>query len=232
MRRLATFAWRTPGPTSIDEELALFDDDSARLVVRASRALGPAIGTYRAEPTEADREALLAAGPGPIEFNLLMPPGDQSEAALRAVADRVSDLARQTPEAVATFHARGTGTRADGMSPVSLLVVGSGTRPVQFDIDPAASSVQFSQTGQPTGWVDLPELPSGFVTPDAELLGGIRRRAVLEPGAFGAIAFKVRASGATDAVSIRVAGRLSKALPDDDDPGRFSALTEATQVDS
>jgi len=65
-----------PDPTSVDEELALFDDLSAWLAVRGSRTLAPSVGTYGCEPAAADRDALLAAGPGPMDFDLFHPPPD------------------------------------------------------------------------------------------------------------------------------------------------------------
>jgi hypothetical protein len=232
VRRLATFRWRTPAPTFVDEELALFDDDTAWLVVRGSRTLAPSVGTYRCTPASADRHALVAAGPGPHEFDLLNASSDAATAALTAVADRVAAAARETPNAVATFHARPLGAPVDGSLAVSLLVVASGDRAVEFEIDPAASSVQFSHGGQPVGWCDIPDLPTGFVMPDAAGLGGVRRRAHVEPGAHGAIAFDVRASAGASAVSMRIVGWLPEALPDDALPARFSVQTEETPIET
>ena len=224
MERLATFRWRTPEPTSVDEELVLFDDGSAWLVVRGARSLAPVVGTYRASPGEADRRGLQAAGPGPLDFDLLNPPGG-ALGSLMAVADRVSTLVRETPEAVATFHAQSLGRRSDGSLGLSLLVVGTGTRAVQFELDRGASAILFSRGDQAVDWTDLPELPAGFATPDASELGGVGRRAVVEPGTFGAIAFEVPAPAGIGAVAIRVGGRLSEALPDDPLPAQFSLTT-------
>lgn len=232
MRRLATFRWRTPDPTSVDEELALFDDDSAWLVVRGSRTLASSIGTYRCEPAEADRSVLIAAGPGPVEFDLLKPSPDPAQGVLMAVADRVSAVARATPDAVATFHSQSLGVPADGSLELSLVVVASGARAVEFELDPASSSVQFSHDGQPVGWRDLPDLASGFATPDAAELGGVRRRARVEPGAYGAIAFDVPAPAGASAVSARVVGWLLESLPDDPLPARFSLRTEDAPIES
>jgi hypothetical protein len=232
VQRLATFRWRTPEPTSVDEELVLFDDDSAWLVVRGSRTLGPAVGTYRSTPNEADRRALIAAGPAPVDFDLLQPARDPAEIALRELADRVGSSARETPEAIATFHAQARGATADGLLALALLVVAAGTRAVQFELDPARSSIHFSQNGRPIGWADLPELPAGFATPDAVALGGVRERAVVEPGAYGALAFEVGATTAAGAVSLRVAGWLSDALPDDPLPWPFSLMTEDAPLEA
>ena len=214
----------------MDEELALYDDGTARLVVRGSRTLEPAVGTYRSEPNEADRQALAAAGPGPVDFDLLQPLRDAAELALLAVVDRVASAARGAPEAVATFHVQARGVAADGQLALALLVVAAGTRAVEFELDPARSSVQLSRDGQPLGWADLPELPAGFATPDAVALGGIHRRAVIRPGAYAALAFDVVAPATAGAVSLRVAGRLSAALPDDPLPRPFSLMTEDARI--
>jgi hypothetical protein len=230
VRRLATFRWRTPDPTSVDEELALFDDDSAWLVVRGPRTLEPTIGSYRCEPPEGDRRALIAAGPGPLELDLLNPPADRARAELVAVADRVSAAARATPQAVATFHVQSLGAPAATSLGLSLLVVAAGVRAVEFELDPALSSIQFSHDGRPAQWCDLPDLPSGFATPDAVELGGVRQRARLEPGAYGAIAFDVPTAAGATAVSARVVGWLLEAFPDDPLPRPFSLRTEDTPI--
>jgi hypothetical protein len=229
--RVATFHWRTPAPTSVDEELAVYDDGHALLAVRSSRRLLPAIGSYTCTPDGEDLHLLTAAGPGPIEFDLLMPPAGPEMAALMSAADRVAATGEAAPEAVATFHVRTLGSPADGMLTVSLLVVGSGARAVEFELDPAASSVVFRASGQPVGWVDVPELAIGFVTPDAEGLGGIHRRAIVEPGAYGAIVFDVPLPAGSGAVSVRVAGWLAEALPDHPMPERFAAATAEVPID-
>ena len=236
MRRLATFSWQTPAPTAVDEELALFDDGSAWLVVRGPRAASPAIGTYRCEPAEADRVLLAAAGPGPVLFDLLHRPADGVQAALMAVADRVASAARETPDAVATFSVRGlepagSGPEATaGSLALSLLAVASGTRAVEFQLDPEASAVLFEDPGQTLTWSDLPRLAAGFVTPDAVELGGVRRTARIKPGDYGAIAFDVRAPAGASAVVARLAGWLTSGPPDAPGPGRFGVSTANAPV--
>jgi hypothetical protein len=222
-RRLATFAWRTPAPTSVDEELAIFDDRSAWLVVRGPRTAQPAIGTYRYEPAQADHRALADVGPGTTQFDLLKPPGGDADAQLRGIADRVAAAARRQPDAVATFSVAGSGS---GTLAVSLFVVASGTRAVEFRLDPEASSILFGRAGQTLSWSDLPRLASGFTTADAAELGGVRRTARIEPGDYAAITFELAAPAGTTAISARLAGWLSPALPDDTQPGRFELLTE------
>lgn len=238
MRRLATFAWRTPAPTSVDEELAIFDDGSAWLVVRGPRTATPAIGTYRCKPARADHRALSSAGPGTVQFDLLKPPAGGADAKLAAVANRVVGAAREAPDAVATFYVRaldssGSGAgSASGARALLLLVVASGTRAVEFRLDPGASSVLFGRDGQTLTWSDLPRLASGFTTADAVELGGVRRTARIEPGDYGAIAFDLPApAGASDA-SARLAGWLTSAPPDEHQPGRFGLLTDEAPLAS
>jgi hypothetical protein len=233
VRRLATFAWHTPPPTSVDEELAIFDDGSAWLVVRGPRTATRAIGTYRCEPARADHRALGSAGPGTTRFDLLKPAA--ADAKLRATAERVAAAARESPDAVATFTIAGSPAgpgSAPGTLALSLLVVASGTRAVEFRLDPDASSVLFGRSGQTLSWSDLPRLASGFTTADAVELGGVRRTARIEPGDYAAIAFSLPAPTGTSAVSARVAGWLSSVPPDKPQPGRFELLTDDAPIAS
>ena len=227
VRRLATFAWRTPAPTSIDEELAVFDDGSAWLVVRGPRAT-PAIGTYRYEPARADHRVLGSAGPGTTQFDLLKPAARGADAKLRVTAERVAAAARNSTDAIATFSVAGSAS-GSGSAPralaLSLFVVASGTRAVEFRLDPEATSVLFGRDGQTLSWSDLPRLASGFTTADALELGGVRRTARIEPGDYAAIAFELPAPAGTTAISARLAGWLSSGLPDEKGPERFALLT-------
>lgn len=232
MRRLATFAWQTPAPTSVDEELAIFDDGSAWLVVRGPRTATPAIGTYRCEPTKADHRALGAAGPGTVQFDLLHPPASGADAKLLAIADRVAAAARKAPDAVATFYVRQLEPGASGPLALSLQVVASGTRAVEFRLDPEGSSVLFGRGGQTLSWSDLPRLASGFVTADAVELGGVRRTARIEPGDYAVIAFDLSVPSGASNVAVRVAGWLSSSPPDEDVPGRFDVSTDEAPVNA
>jgi hypothetical protein len=94
-----------------------------------------------------------------------------------------------------------------------------------FELDPAASSVIFGDGERTVGWADLPRLETGFVTAEARGLGGLGRPASVEPGVLGAAAFELPAPAGTTSVAIRVAGWLGAGLPDDDELGRFEALT-------
>jgi hypothetical protein len=230
MARSATFEWHTPPPTSVDEVLALYDDGSAVLVLRRPRREGAAIGSYVAHPAADDARLLAAAGPGPVVFDLLAPPPDAA-AALMAAADRVAKDGLATPRAVVTFHAHAAGPASGGTLGATLLAVAGGTVPVEFELDPRSSSVQFFDTGgQPLSWHDLPELPTGFMTSDAEGLGGVLRPAVVKPGAYGAIAFDTKPPAGAASVSILVAGWISDAFPDATDPERFQVRTAAAPI--
>ena len=225
MERLVTFRWRSAPPTSVDEELAVYDDASARLVVRASRSISPMLGTYRCPVGAEDLRALARVGPDPVVFDVVAATTDEVEVALRQIAERVAAQALQAPEAVATFQLAWLRGAAGGAISLALLVAGSGDRAVQFELDPEASSIQFSRDRQPIGWYDLPQLSAGFVTAAAVGLGGLRRRAMVEPGAVGAIALDVPAPEGATAVAMRVVGWLAEALPDDALPARFEVRT-------
>lgn len=225
MKRVGTFTWTSAAPTAVDEELAIYDDGTAWLAVRRPRSVRGPIGTFRTSPEAGDLERLRAAGPGPVAFDVVRGVDDPELTALFALANRVSDLARATPQAVATFQAGGRGGSA-GAVEVSLIVLGDGERPVEFELDPARCTVHFSNAGQPVAWFPMPALASGFVTQDFEGLGGLRMRAKVPPGELGAIAFDVPRPGNATAVSIEVAGRLAEALPDQRTPEPFAVRTE------
>jgi hypothetical protein len=147
-----------------------------------------------------------------------------------AAADRVAGAARALPDAVATFYVRQLEPGASAPLALSLQVVASGTRAVEFRLDPAGSAVLFGRGGHTLSWSDLPRLSSGFVTADAVELGGVRRTARIEPGDYAVIAFDLPAPAGASAVSVRVAGWLSSAPPDKPPPGRFGVDTEEAPI--
>jgi hypothetical protein len=230
VKRLSTFAWHSPPPTSVDERLAVFDDGSAWLVVRRPRELTGPVGSFVAKPSKEDLAALTSAGPGPVVFELLGKPGDPAAAALLAVVERVASKARSTPRATATFRAGPRSAIARGKLSMALAVVGGGSTAVEFELEPSKCTVHFSLGGQPVAWFPMPKLGSGFVTPDAEGLGGLRRRAKVPPDEFGATAFDIPAPGNATAVSIEVAGWLAEALPDERSPAPFAVRTEEARI--
>lgn len=230
MKRLATFAWRSPPPSSVDETLAVFDDGSAWLVVRRPRAVTGPIGTYVTKPGTEDLGLLVAAGPGPVAFDVLAPPAGAAAAALLAVAERVASAARASPRAIATFHAGPLAAVTAGTLSMSLLVVGGGRKAVVLELEPADSTVHFSEAGVPIAWFPMPELGSGFVTPDGDGLGGLRRPATVRPDDYGATAFDIPAPGNATTVSIQVAGWLAEALPDERTPEPFGVRTDEAPI--
>ena len=62
---------------------------------------------------------------------------------------------------------------------------------MEFELDPGPSSIHYLDgTGQPMSWQELPTPQTGFVTPDAEGLGGLRSRGASSlRAAYGAITF-------------------------------------------
>ena len=224
MARIATVLWRTPPPTSVDEELALYDDGTAWLAVRRSRDGQPTIGSWSTDLTAEDRHAFAAARADPLVVDLLHP---DDTGPLGEVAERVAATARGCAVATATFHA---GVAAGGET-VSLLVVAAGSRPVRFDLDPGSCSVHVGHDGSTLAWYEVPTVGTGFVTPDAEGLGGVGRAAEVAPGAYGAIALDVPAlaakpDGATE-VAIQLAGWVHDGLPDHPMPEPFAVRTAA-----
>ena len=230
MRRLATFAWRSPPPTSVDEILAIFDDDTARLVVRRPRTLSGPIGTFVVKLGEDDVATLTGAGPGPVVIDVLGQVQASAPAAVLALAERTSAAARAKPRATATFRASPVAAVAAGTLAMALLVEGGGRKAVQFELEPRRCMVHFSRAGVPVASFPLPELRSGFVSPDGEGFGGLRRRAKVGPGAYAATAFDVPAPADATAVSIDVAGWLVEALPDERTPEPFDVRTDDTPI--
>jgi len=230
MKRVATFEWHSPPPTSVDECLAIYDDGSAWLVVRRPRALAGAIGSFVTNPSADDVKVLTSAGSGPVVFDVVTPPREPAAAALMEIAGRTSSAALSTPRAIATFYAGPLAAIAGGKLSMALLVVGGGKKAVQFELEPSKCTVHFSSGAQPITWVPMPELGSGFVTPDAEGLGGLRMRAKVKPRAYGATAFDISAPGNATTVSIEVVGWLVESLPDDRSPRPFAVRTEEAAI--
>lgn len=225
MERVATVRWRTPAPTSVDEELVVYDDGSAWLVARRPATDPAAVGTFRCGVDEAERAVLAKASGAPIDIDLLHPPTEGPEAALAEAAARIATLARTRPHAIARFHGQPVPGEAGGPLTVALAVVGEGTVDVVFELDAAASAVLFSADGAPLSWVELPELQTGFVTPTAEGLGGLRRRAAVSPGQMGALTVAVTAPAGVGEAQVQVGGWLVETLPDDRERQRFEART-------
>ena len=66
----------------------------------------------------------------------------------------------------------------------------------------------------------------GFVTPDAELLGGLGQRAEIKPGAWGVVLVNVPTPATMTGFYVQVAGRLYEALPDETMGAAYELRTE------
>ena len=219
MRRLSSVRWRTPSPTSVDEELAVYDDGSVWLVVRSSRDGSATIGTWSTTPGVDDHVGLVATGD--IDVDLLHP------TEIPAVVERLRTAAIASPVATARFVA---GRGGDGA--VTLVAIGDGFRPVELELDPHAISVHLERDGATAAWFESAPPETGFITPDAVGLGGLHRRAVIPPGVVGAILLDVPGIGA-DAdgeVAVEVAGWLADGLPDQLLPVPFRVRTVPSDV--
>jgi hypothetical protein len=214
MQRLATVRWQSPPPTSVDEELAAYDDGSVWLVVRSSRAGTPTIGTWSTVPTVEDHAALVAGGD--VVIDLLR------AQAVPEVAERLRTAALTGAVAIAQFlAARGVGES------VTLAVMGGGTRSVEFELDPSSLVVHVEKDGADLAWFEAPAPATGFITPSADGLGGLGRRAVIAPDAAGALVLEVPqlAQADGDGVAVSAAGWLAEGLPDEPMPARFRVRT-------
>jgi hypothetical protein len=231
MKRVATFTFTSPPPATVDEQLALYDDETVRLVVRQPRESSPTIGTYSYKPHVADFRELAKEGGDPVTLSLLGPvPEEQRD--LVALASRIADEARKQPEATASFYGRPVGPITDGLLSISVQVVAAGKRPVEFELAPKSCAVLFTKDGESAGWFDFPKLELGFVTTDAEDLGGLLRQAKIKPGDWGALLVKLQKPAAATDVSVQVAGRLYNGLPDEDLGGQFEVRTEAAKIEA
>jgi hypothetical protein len=217
MRRLATVHWRSPAPTSVDEELAAYDDGSVWLVVRSSRDGTPTIGTWSVRPSAGDHTALVAAGD--VVVDLL------HAQVVAEVTERLRTAALAGPVATAQFLAAGGAGES-----VTLAAVGGGTRPVEFEVDPGSLTVHVEKAGAELAWFEPSPPVTGFVTPSAEGLGGLGRRAVIAPGAAGALVLEVPQMAQTDGdgVAVSASGWLAEGLPDEPMPARFRMRTKTS----
>lgn len=221
MAEIARIRWQSPPPTSVDEELVVYDDGSAYLVIRTARDGSPAIGTWRAT-VGADGLTLLTGQRRAVD---LRHPVDDP---VVTAAERIATEARDLPVATATFYASAL---PDGE--VALLAVGGGTGPADFQLDPDSVVVHLEDGGgNEVGWQPIQRLETGFVSPEPAGLGGVGRAAEIEPGAYGAIALtgpSISGSQAA-AVAIEVTGQLLDAVPEQPSYERFRVRTAAVPL--
>src|SRR4051812_45502289 len=140
MAEVARIRWQSPMPTSVDEELVVYDDATALLVVRTSRDGAPVIGTWTATVEPQDLAVLDGER---REVDLVHPVPDP----VVAIADQVAADAREHPVATATFY---TGVVPGGG--VALLAVGGGTAPAEFELGGDSVGVHLGGGGTEGAW--------------------------------------------------------------------------------
>jgi hypothetical protein len=220
MATLVTFRWRTRPPSSVDERLAIGDDGRARLQVLRARTFGDTVGTYEGPIEEVEVRELTAAG-SDIELDLTAQ--DPQLSAVAVAADRVAQRLLASPLAVAQFFARPIGAVPLPQT-LAFCVLGGGLQPVEFQLDLAACAIYFGSNGKSVASIPLPELPMGFITSEAEGLGGVRQRALVEPGVLGTISLPLEIPDGINELCVRVVG--SWFSPDSESPEDFEARTD------
>jgi len=214
MQRLTSVRWVSAPPTSVDEELAAYDDGSVWLVIHSSRDGRAVIGTWSTTPAPDDHAALVAVGDLRIEL-----PGAQD---VPAIAEELRLAALVSPVATAQFFAAfgDAGT-------VTVGALGGGDRPVQFELNPDDVTVHVESAGATTAWFEAAPPSTGFITPDATGLGGLGRRAEIGPGIFGALVLQVPDLAQVEgtAVAVQASGWLAEGLPDQRLPLPFRVRT-------
>ena len=225
MAVLVTVVWRTPPPSVIDERLVVSDDGQARLEAIRPRVGRDLVGAFAGPVTAAEVDALTDAGP---EISLDVTVEDPVVAAVGVVAAEVADRLRETPLAAAAFFTRPYGEPPPGQVTLALGVIGRGSQPVEFELEVDECAVHFLAAGAPVSWVPLPHLPMGFMTPDAQGLGGVRGRAEVPPGVLGAISVELSVPDGADQVSAQLVGLLH--LPGSSSPDEFEVRTEPTAL--
>lgn len=206
MTRVARVRWASPEPTAVDEELIVSDDGSAMLVVRTSRRGDPVVGTWRTTVAPPDLEALAGVD---LVVDLLHPVDDEAV----TVANRVA-AGTDEPVAILAFAANAL---PDGR--VVLVAAGDGAAPAQVELDPDSVVVHLEQAdGTEVAWQPTEPLITGFASPGAENLGGVRMPTMIPAGQYGGIVVATPSDANTPAthVAISLAGWLRDESPDAD----------------
>jgi hypothetical protein len=212
--------WRTRPPSSVDERLMITDNGRARLDVLRPRTPSDTVGTYEGAVEDGEAQELIAAG-SDVELD-----ADGQDARLSPVAiaaDRVAQRLLSSPLAAAQFFARPVGAVPPIPQTLAVGVLGSGSQPVEFQLDLAGCAIHFSSDGTPVSWIPLPELSMGFLTPQAEDLGGVRHRAIVEPGVLGSLSVPLDIPDGVNELSAYIVG--SWFLPGEESSKDFEART-------
>ncbi len=224
-----TIVWRSRSPTVVDERLVL-RDGHAHLVVLAPRLSRGQVGSYVADPTDEERDALLAVGPGPIELDAWHPGKAPAAHQVREIADRVAQQALASPRAVVAFEARVADVAPDGGIGLALVATGIGSQPVRFTLEAAASSLILAGTDGRRSSAAMPSPETGFVTAEASTIGERGREARLDPDVTAALTFRIPAAPAVSAIAIEVAGTLREPLVDDAESMPFGVRTPEAPI--
>jgi hypothetical protein len=242
MTQSIILTWSSDSPVPVDEQLVVNPDGSItlitlapydRFVVHASSLVGELIsatvGVYQltiSQVPDTLQKQFSKVPPGRYEFHL-----ESDLDVVQSTAFELALVAKAHPAATVTFSTFCTGVEPDGSAGLVLVAVGGGSRPLRFQVSPTDCTVHFyDDSGQALSWAEIGEFPSGFVTPDADGLGGVGRLATIEPGRYGAIAFSEDAPPGTVAVGIRVCGFIVESLPDRPDPVQFQVQTRAVSI--
>jgi hypothetical protein len=201
--------------------LVIGDNGRARLEVLRPRTPGDTIGMYEGAVEDSEVGELTAAG---SDVELDVTTQDPQLGAVVVAADRVAQRLLASPLAVAQFFARPIGAVPPLPQTLALCVLGGGSQPVEFQIDLAECAIHFSSDGTPVSWIPLPELSMGFMTSDAEGLGGIRQRALVEPGVLGTISLPLEIPDGVNELSVQVVGGWF--LPGNESAEDFEARTD------
>jgi hypothetical protein len=178
------------------------------------------VGTYEGTAEESEVGELTAAG-SDIELDVTAQDGELG--AVAVAADRVAQRLLASPLAVAQFLARPIGAVPPLPQTLALCVLGGGSQPVEFQLDLGACAIHFGTSGTPVSVIPLPDLPMGFMTSDADGLGGVRQRALVDPGVLGAISMPLEIPEGINELSAQVVG--SWFLPGNESPEDFEAHT-------
>jgi hypothetical protein len=221
MATLITIRWRTPPLGAVEERLIVDDDDRARLQVLRPRRVGDTVGTYEG-PVEKAEIRELTAGRSDMELDLTAQTSQPNAVAL--AADRVAQRLLASPLAVAQFFARPIGAVPPLPQTLAICVLGGGSQPVEFQLHLAECTIHFGSNGTSVSSIRLPELLGGFVTSDADELGGIWQRAFVEPGVLGTISLPLEIPDGVNELTVRVVG--SWFSPGSESPEDFEARTD------
>jgi hypothetical protein len=225
-----TVRWSTPS-AAVDERLMVRSNGEARLLALAPLRDAALIGEFRGEVSVDELAALTATG---SRVTIDPTHTDSSEVgAVGVLAHQVADRCRTDPLSAGLFVLRSTGPAVDGVRPLVLGVVGRGERACQFLLDLPGCRIRFITEGSQVGEVPLPELAAGFMTSDAEGLGGVRRTAVVPPGILGAIALDVPVPAQVSYAEIVLVGAWYPVDVDETTapPERFAARAVAELTD-